>query len=145
MTDGVPALPFTPKTALAPMSGPKDAGLESENKPSFSQFSDVPIPTESEMDIEHTLILGSQDQWVGRLAFTTTHDTGEIFDFYRREMPKFSWAEVAVARAEISVLTYTREARVATLQISEGTIRGSRISLTVGPRDGEALPMVPIK
>ncbi len=86
------------------------------------------------MDIDRSLILGARDEWIGRLAMTATGNTTATYDFFLAEMPKFGWQEVTTVRSEVSVLTYTRGDRVATVQILGRTLGGSQIDVTVSPR-----------
>lgn len=100
----------------------------------FTTFPDMPMPSGSEIDVDGTLIFGTGDSWFGRLLIRSSHRTGDMFDFYRQGLPGFGWQEVTSVRAAVSVLTYTRQDRVATIQIQGGTIRGSEITVTVSPR-----------
>jgi hypothetical protein len=100
----------------------------------FSQFSDIAVPAGARMDVERSLILGARDSWIGRLAMTATGNTTSIYDFYLSEMPKFGWQEITTVRSEVSVLTYTRGDRVATVQILTRTLGGAQIDITVSPR-----------
>lgn len=103
-------------------------------EPSFAQFSDIPVPPGVSMDIERSLVFGGRDEWIGRLVLTTSRDTGEIFDFYKQNAPQLGWQEITLVRSGTSVLTYTRGERVMTVQITNRTLRGSEINLTVSPR-----------
>ena len=123
-----------PKAKMTPLSGPANA--EGQATPSFGQFSDVPIPTDSEMDLERTFILGKQESWIGRLVINSGHSAMEIFDFFRNEMPKFDWQEIAVVRSEVNILTYSRGGRIASLQIKSNTLIGSVVDMVVSPREG---------
>ena len=72
----------------------------------------------------------------------------KAFAFYRREMPTFKWAPVMSVQSEISVLTFTREDRAATVQIEGRTISGSIVIVTIAPRQtGEptAIQTAPLK
>jgi len=86
------------------------------------------------MDVERSLVLGARDNWIGRLAMSATGSTSESYDFFLREMPKFGWQEITSVRSEVSVLTYTRGDRVATVQIRKKTLGGSAVDITVSPR-----------
>ena len=105
---------------------------------SFSQFADIPIPTGSKMNLDRTLVLGPQDTWIGRLALDTSHKTTDMFSFFKQKAPEFGWQEVTSVRSAVSVLTYTRENRVMTIQIQGKTITGSEVDITVSPRGGLA-------
>lgn len=109
-------------------------------EPSFAQFSDVPVPAGSEMDIQRSLVLGDRDAWIGRLVIAVGLNPGRAYDFYFDEMPRFGWQPVTSVRAETSVLTYTRGSRVATIQIEGRTIVGATVSLTVSPKGAAPQP-----
>jgi hypothetical protein len=128
-----------PKENLTPLS--RLAGEEGQPMPSFAQFSDVPIPTDSRMDLEHTIILGKQEGWIGRLAFNSGHSAAEIFDFFRNEMPKFDWKEITAVRSEVSILTYSRGNRIASLQIKPNILIGSMVNMVVSPQEGGGATM----
>lgn len=105
--------------------------------PSFNQFTDVPIPDGARMDADRTLLLGNGDAWVGRLVFNVRWSNApEMFDFYKAEMPNYKWQEVTSVRAAISVMTYQRADRIATIQIEETTL-GVEVILTMGPVNGQ--------
>ena len=100
----------------------------------FAQFPDIAVPAGAKMDVERSLVLGARDDWIGRLAMSATGSTSEAYDFFLREMPKFGWQEITTVRSEVSVLTYSRGDRVATIQIRNKTLGGSAIDITVSPR-----------
>ncbi len=121
----------TPVASVTASDAQSPPGPES---PGFSQFTDVPVPDSAEMDLDRTLLLGGQEAWIGRLVLSTPVSPAELFDFYHAELPKFGWTEITVVRSDVSILTYTRLDRVATVQIKPGRFRGSEVSLTVSPR-----------
>lgn len=112
----------------------KSEGADGQPVPSFSQFSDIPVPTGSTMDVDRTLLLGSNDAWIGRMVLSNRKGASETFDFYKAEMPGFGWQEVTSVRAATSVLTYKRGERVATIQIEKNTLMGSTVFFTVSPQ-----------
>ena len=93
-----------------------------------------------------SLILGPTDTWVGRLVFSISGEAQSIFQFYAQEMPRFDWQEIARFRAAVSVLTYTRGNRTATVQVSSSTLGGSKVSITMAPstRRGSSMGTPPI-
>lgn len=103
-------------------------------QPAFAQFSDIPIPGGARMDVEKSLVLGDREAWIGRLVMTASFTPGAMYDFYFREMPRFNWTQITSVRAETSILTYTRQNRVATIQIKGSGISGAAISVTISPR-----------
>ncbi len=85
---------------------------------SFANFKDIPIPDGSIMDMENTVIFGSDEEWFGRLTILPSLSHAETFDFFRYEMPNLSWIEITNVRATSSVLSYERNNRIVTIQIS---------------------------
>lgn len=85
---------------------------------SFAKFKDIPIPDGAVMDMENTVIFGSDDDWFGRLAINPRLSHAETFDFFRFEMPNLSWKEITNVRSTSSVLSYEKDQRVVTIQIS---------------------------
>ena len=85
---------------------------------SFAKFKDIAIPDGAVMDMENTVIFGSDDEWFGRLAINPRLSHAETFDFFRFEMPNLSWKEITNVRSTSSVLSYEKDQRVVTIQIS---------------------------
>ena len=102
--------------------------------PSFDRFPDMPLPNGFEFDMQRTLVFGSNDTWFGRMVVLIAFGANEMFDFYKQELPRFGWQEVTSIRAPISVLTYTRGERVATIQVQSRTLGGSEVLVTVSPK-----------
>lgn len=121
----------------APVTGAASGGTQTAV--GFAQFPDIAVPSGAKMDVDRTLVLGSRDAWIGRLAMTSGGGVTATYDFFMREMPKFRWQEITAVRSQISVLTYSREDRVATIQIRPRTLGGSLVDITVSPR-GKAMP-----
>lgn len=113
------------------VSGPE--GIPSDQL-SFANFKDFPVPDGAQMDVDKTLIFGSESNWFGRLTFEVLRDHAATYDYFKVEMPNFGWEEVTSVRSEMSILTYTRENRVATIQLSSNNMGGSRASVTVSPK-----------
>jgi len=122
---------------------PATANVEGDDgkpaQPSFSQFQDIPIPAGAKMNTDRSLILGARDAWIGRLVIVTGFNVVSAFDFFKQRAPEFGWQEVTSVRSAISILTYTRNERVLTIQIQRRRIGGAEIDLTVSPR-GQNMP-----
>ena len=102
--------------------------------PSFTQFTDIPMPSNSSLDMNKSIIFGASDAWHGRLVLNAGGSPAQMYDFYEREMPNFGWSKVTVVRADISVLVYDRENRVATIKLTGGSFSGSVVDITVSPK-----------
>jgi hypothetical protein len=129
------------------MSGIRESSTEPPGsaleQPRLTRFSDIPIPAGARMNVTRSLILGPVDGWVGRLVFNTSTGSQTLFQFYTSEMQRFDWQEIARVRAQVSILTYTRGARTATVQISSTTLGGAAVSVTMAPSTKGKTPMVP--
>lgn len=107
---------------------------------SFTRFPDMPIPVKANIDLERTLVFGGDETWSGRLTITSAHHANDMFDFYKQELPGYGWSEIATVRSKISVLTYSRNDRIATIQIQGITLGGSETMITASPRDAQKAP-----
>ena len=85
---------------------------------SFANFKDIPIPDDSVMDMTNTVIFGSDEDWFGRLTILPNLSHAETFDFFRFEMPNLAWKEITNVRSTSSVLSYEKNNRIVTIQIS---------------------------
>lgn len=127
---------MTPSVPATTASGPD--GKPAETEKAFNRFPDIPVPTQSKMDVRRTLVFGGNEDWYGQLGLNTKHDGNSMFDFYKQELPNFGWEEITSVRAPVSVLTYMRAERVLSIQVEKGNLTGSTITLTVSPRGGTA-------
>lgn len=128
-------------TPISPSSSGKPGDFKAEAN--FPTFTDIPVPTKAKMDVNKSLILGAGEGWVGRMVLLTSGSASRMFDFYRREMPRFGWAEFTAIRAATSVLTYSRGERVATVRISSETLGGAQVEFTVSYRNRPPTPPAP--
>ena len=113
---------------LVPVKGPEgDPNLELN----FSQFEDIPIPVNSKLIREDSIIISRKIGWSGRLVFDTSENQIEVFDFFRNELPKFGWKKVSEISSESGLLNYQNNQRFASFQIFEKTLFGSKVKITV--------------
>ncbi|MDP2698749.1 hypothetical protein [Thalassospira sp.] len=102
--------------------------------PSFTQFTDIPMPSNSSLNLDRSIIFGASDAWTGRLVLDSGGNPTQMYDFYDREMPNFGWSKVTTVRADISVMVYDRQNRVATIKLMANSFRGSTVDITVSPK-----------
>ena len=113
---------------LVPTKGPEG---EPGSELNFAQFDDIPIPMGSSLNSEDSIIISKKNGWLGRLVFDSNKKQLVIFDFFRNELPKFGWRKLSEVRANYSLLNYTNEERLASIQIFSNTLIGSYVSVTV--------------
>jgi hypothetical protein len=128
----------TPTSQAARSAGvqPKNAGSGQDGvseTPRFTQFTDIPIPANAEVDLDNLLVLGTEDGWIGRLSLTSGHGMIDMYAFYEREMPRFGWDQIPIIRSSISTMTYSSGPRIATITLHPKTTGGSNINFTVAP------------
>ncbi|MEW5726276.1 MAG: hypothetical protein AB1918_00480, partial [Pseudomonadota bacterium] len=111
--------------------------------PEFSLVTDIPIPAGAEMDNERSLILSDRDRWTGRVVMKLWKSAAEATAFYQAQMPGFGWEPVMSVTSGISVLSYTRGDRAATVQIEKSQLWGSTVLVTVAPRQAGTIPAAP--
>lgn len=133
------ALALTGCSQGAPLQ-PTSSGAASEIEKSFSLLTDIPIPPNSTLDVERSLILGDLDRWTGRIILNVGQGTPQTFTLYQTEMTNFGWEPIMSVQAEVSVLSFTRGERAATVQIENRTLGGSAVSVTVAPRQSGPVP-----
>ncbi len=108
--------------------------------PSFSQFPDISIPAGSAMVLDESLIFGRDDKWTGRLVIETEVSASAAFEYFQREMPNHQWIELTALRSDVSLLTFSRLDRVATLTIESETLSGAYVTITVSPLSPATTP-----
>ena len=128
--------------AAVPASGGAGAGKAQKGQSSQAQFGDIPVPRGRKINVDKTVVVGSQ-VWFGQLTYDTSHGAAAMFDFYGRELPNYGWRKITSVRAQTSFMTYDRENRVMTIAIRENRIRGSEVTITVSPREETQPPARP--
>ena len=114
--------------SLLPVKGPEgDPGSELN----LAEFEDIPIPLNSKLDKEKSIIISKNRGWLGRLTFDTSEKQITVFDFFRNELPKFGWKKLSEVSSDTSLLNYQNQSRLASIQISDNTFYGSNVSITV--------------
>ncbi len=113
---------------------PQTQAGDPQNQPDFQLLTDIPIPSGATMDNDRSLILGDRDRWTGRVVMKLGKSGSEITAFYQQQMPLFGWEPIMAATSGVSVMSYTRGDRAATVQVERGPVWGSTVSVIVGQR-----------
>ena len=91
---------------------------------------------------ENSLIIGSGDQWVGRVVADVGRDVEAAFRFFIDTYPAQGWTLISAVRGKTSLLVFTKQDRTATIELGEGgLIGGGSLALTVAP--GNAAVVAP--
>lgn len=106
----------------------------------ITRFTDIPVPPDNTVDLERTVMVGGEADWLGRVLLSTPMETAAVWEFYRREMPRYGWHEIAAHwRPGNSVLFYQLHNRVATIELaSRAGI--TQIEFWMNPRNSSTSP-----
>jgi len=113
---------------LLPVKGPEGAPGSELN---FAQFDDIPIPLNSELNNDDSIIISKLNGWLGRLSFDTSENQIQVFDFFRNEFPKFGWKKLSEISSERSLLNYQNKSRLASIQLDDNVFYGTEVIITV--------------
>ena len=112
---------------------PQTQAGDPNQAPDFQLLTDIPIPSGATMDNDHSIILGERDRWIGRVRIKLWKSSAESAAFYQQQMPAFGWEPIMSATSGVSLMSFTRGDRAATIQI-ESTTFGSSVLIVVGQR-----------
>ena len=109
------------------------SGARESQASTFTQFDDIPIPAKADINLQESLILGTEGGWIGRLSIDVGYEMSDMYGFYTEEMPKFGWEQLTTVRSKISTMTYRRGNRVSTITLVPTLTDGTSIDFTVAP------------
>ena len=118
-----------PKPARAGAASATPAATITKNV----QISDITFPANSRLDEDESLIIGSDDKWVGRLTLKISGKTPDVYDHFFHSMPELGWVSMTAIQGKVSLLTFSRGDRHATVQIAGG-LGGVTVNIFVTDR-----------
>ena len=109
--------------------------LSTDDPQVTNAYADIPIPLDDVLVVSESLLLNTGEQWIGRAVFRSKLDTTKAFDYFHRNMSTFGWISITSVQTEVSILTFEKGNRIATIQINKRAVSGSDIKITVQPRE----------
>lgn len=100
-----------------------------------NSFADIPIAADDAVDVQNSLLLNTGVNWIGRAVLKSKQDVDSAFAYYQLNMVTLGWVSITSVQSKVSVLTFEKGSRVATVQIEGTGRRTSYITVTVSPRD----------
>ncbi len=99
-------------------------------------FNKMPLPKDTRISADKSLILGEGDNWAGRIELSSSMEPLEASAFFTSEYPKQGWTLISSTKAKLSILVFTNNTRTLTLEITEGgpLAAKSMIVMTVAPK-----------
>lgn len=92
------------------------------------------LPNGSKIVNAQSLIMGSGDNWVGRMVLEVKQDSAAVYNFFLDNYPAQGWTLVSAVRGKTSLLVFTKADRSATVEISDATLSGASAVLTISPK-----------
>ena len=94
------------------------------------------LPPGATLKPEQSLIIGSGEQWVGRVVATMGKDVDAAIRFFVDTYQNQGWTLISSVRGKASLLVFTKQDRTATVELTEGSLfSGGTVTLTVAPRN----------
>lgn len=115
-------------------AGTSQPATTSTHTANYQPVSDVPIPPSTKINTERSAIFGGGDRWYGRMVLSLDRASTMAYAYYLDQMPPFGWELVSAVQGKVSVLTFTRGDRAASVEITPSALRGSEAVVTVSPR-----------
>ena len=81
---------------------------------------DFPLPEDSEIQMDNTVILGSGDLWAGQIVVLSKSSPVELIKFFTESAKSSGWTLGSSTISEIVLLVFNNDERIATIEISEG-------------------------
>ncbi len=94
-------------------------------------ITDIPIPAGAKLDAEQSMIMGSQDRWLGRIVIQLEMSPTEVFNHFATGMAQLGWSRTLAVHSRVSNLTFLRADRVALIQIEPASFGGVTVWVTV--------------
>lgn len=94
---------------------------------------DMPLPPGATVRAQDTLVMGTGSRWTGRISLAVPGEPQNAFTFFRDGLPGAGWALASSSFSRLSVLTFNKGDRVATVQIMAANFGGNEVSITVTP------------
>ncbi|MDC0197994.1 hypothetical protein OAK13_04160 [Candidatus Thioglobus sp.] len=81
---------------------------------------DFPLPSDSEIQMDNTVILGSGDLWAGQIILLSDTSPVELIKFFTESAQSSGWTLGSSTISEMVLLVFNNDERIATVEISKG-------------------------
>jgi hypothetical protein len=101
---------------------------------------DVPLPQGAVIKQQDTLVMGAGASWTGRLSLTVSGEPQTVFAWFRDSLPGAGWTLTSSSFSRLSLLTFTKADRMATVHMQGSNFGGNEVLITVAPSVRAAAP-----
>ncbi len=117
-------------------TGTSLAGSSATSSASVDFMGQTQLPAGTRILYDQSLIIGSGDNWVGRVVLDVGKDSMAAYSFFLDQYPQQGWTLLTAIRGKTSLLVFTKQDRSATVEMNEGSLLNSTIvTLTVTPKN----------
>ena len=116
--------------------GPSTPGQQGQTAATVTQLlGPLALPAGTLIRADQSLIIGSGDNWVGRVVLDVGRDLDAAYAFFLDNYPAQGWTIVSAIRGKTSWMVLTRGDRTATLEMQDGGLLGSTAVMTMAPKN----------
>ena len=101
----------------------------------IQQLTGTPLPSDTRIASESSLIFGDGESWSGRVEATLPLKAEDAVKFFIDQYPTSGWTLLSAARSKVSIIVFANKTKTVTVEISEASTFGSssKVILTVAP------------
>ena len=81
---------------------------------------DFPLPADSEIQMDNTVILGSGDMWAGQILIYSSSSPVKLITYFTETGKSSGWILASSTISERVLLVFNKDDRIATVEISKG-------------------------
>ena len=129
-------------------TGQADTGIETGPKTlvQIEPFPGTPLPPGSKVKQDKSFIVGTGENWFGRLTLDIGRDTETAFRYFSQTYPQNGWTLISSVRTAQSLLVFTKGERNLTIEIADGPFflpAEAVLTLSPSPRSINPQPLSP--
>jgi len=109
----------------------KDGNVPPEQAAKQQLAGDMPIPLNATIRPQETLVMGAGNSWMGRISMVVPGEPQAVFAYFRDGMPGAGWTLTSSSYSKLSLLTFIKADRVATVQLQSSNFIGNEVLITV--------------
>ena len=127
------------ESAAAPLGPASPQGSSDVSQPPIAPsdlqlLGNIPIPPGAKLNPDQSVIVGSGENWLGRVSLDVGRDVTGAYNFFLTQYQQQGWTLQSAVRSKTSLLVFTRAGRSATIEFEPSKlVGGSLVTLTMAP------------
>ncbi len=129
--------------ACAGAGGVITNNTESASMLNPAMLADLPLPKDSRVLNDKSLVLGEGEAWVGRLELYSPLSPSDTVAFFVERYPQAGWTLLSSTKSKTSMIVLMNAKKSMTVEIAEGSAlsMASKITMTVSPLNTNPAPV----